>query len=78
MCRDIEGKPEPPSDIQVLNITYDSIILSWVPGFDGGLEQKYRVRYHIPSSGTKGFMYTDAQSPPFTLQGTSSRHTNPN
>lgn len=43
------------------------MILTWVPGFDGGLEQHYRVRFQ--ASGTSEHMYIDAKSVPFTIGG---------
>jgi len=34
---DFLGKPDPPTDITLLNATDTSVILSWTPGFDGGV-----------------------------------------
>ena len=31
---------------QITNITHNSVTLTWVPGYDGGLTQTFRVRYH--------------------------------
>ncbi|TGZ66270.1 hypothetical protein CRM22_005418 [Opisthorchis felineus] len=36
--------PEAPSSVQLINITDDRILLSWVPGYDGGYSQKLVVR----------------------------------
>ena len=63
------GKPDPPTDIEVTNVTDSSVILSWLPGFDGGLNQKFTVRYHIVSADSPAQRYADAEASPFTLIG---------
>ena len=47
--------PDQPLDFHVANITTESVLLSWTPGFDGGAEQIYRVQYHVRNPGS---MYT--------------------
>lgn len=42
---DVTSAPEPPVSFQVVNFTHDSVTLSWMPGFDGGYEQAYKIRY---------------------------------
>lgn len=42
---DVTSAPEPPVGFHVVNFTHDSVTLSWIPGFDGGYEQSYKVRY---------------------------------
>ncbi|XP_018024106.1 nephrin isoform X2 [Hyalella azteca] len=42
--------PEPPLALKVLNTTHDSVMLSWVPGFDGGKPQYFRLRYRPKDS----------------------------
>jgi hypothetical protein len=37
------GKPEPPSDVDLLSTTDHSVTLSWIPGFDGGYNQTFVV-----------------------------------
>ncbi len=39
------GKPDTPYDIRFINATHNSISISWMPGFDGGLMQRFQVRY---------------------------------
>ncbi|KAL7630675.1 UNVERIFIED_CONTAM: hypothetical protein RMT77_019119 [Armadillidium vulgare] len=48
----LEGttRPDPPLDLKILNITHDSVLLTWLPGFDGGLQQYFRVRYQVLNS----------------------------
>lgn len=38
------GRPDPPTGLQVASVTHNSVTLQWTAGFDGGLEQKFRVR----------------------------------
>lgn len=47
---DVTSIPDQPLGLNVLNSTYDSVTLSWTPGFDGGLKAKYRIRYRESSS----------------------------
>ncbi|XP_050737080.1 nephrin-like isoform X2 [Eriocheir sinensis] len=54
---DITSRPDTPLDLKVLNATHNSIDLTWTPSFDGGLPQKYRVRYHV--TGAARYQYTD-------------------
>ena len=64
------GKPDPPYGLNVVNVSHDSITVSWEAGFDGGLEQFYRVRYK--PTQTVGYMYVDvprAAAASFTLMG---------
>ncbi|XP_075047250.1 nephrin [Mixophyes fleayi] len=64
------SRPDPPSSLKVLSFTHNSVTLGWSPGFDGGLEQKFRVRYRWSDSDS--FMYVDVfppQSTVFTITG---------
>lgn len=62
------GKPDTPSGLEILNVTDISVILTWIEGFDGGLEQTFKIRYHNPALGIQ-YLYADAKKPPFTLEG---------
>ncbi|XP_050785757.1 nephrin [Gopherus flavomarginatus] len=64
--------PDPPTGLKVVSVTHNSATLEWIPGFDGGLPQRFRIRYRWP--GTPGALYMDvfpAQTPTFTLTGLS-------
>nr|CDQ00974.1 BMA-SYG-2, isoform f [Brugia malayi] len=37
--------PDTPSSLRVSNITKNSLSFNWIPGFDGGSEQIFEVRY---------------------------------
>uniref|UniRef100_A0A8C8YKT7 Nephrin n=1 Tax=Prolemur simus TaxID=1328070 RepID=A0A8C8YKT7_PROSS len=64
------SRPDPPSGLKVVSMTPDSVGLEWKPGFDGGLPQRFRIRYE--ALGTPGFHYVDVlppQATTFTLTG---------
>uniref|UniRef100_A0A8C8VJD2 NPHS1 adhesion molecule, nephrin n=1 Tax=Pelusios castaneus TaxID=367368 RepID=A0A8C8VJD2_9SAUR len=64
--------PDPPTELKVVSVTHNSAALEWIPGFDGGLPQRFRIRYRWP--GTPSTLYVDvfpAQTPAFTLTGLS-------
>ncbi|XP_044847632.1 nephrin isoform X2 [Mauremys mutica] len=64
--------PDPPTGLKVVSITHNSATLEWIPGFDGGLPQRFRIRYRWP--GAPGALYMDvfpAQTSTFTLTGLS-------
>uniref|UniRef100_A0A8C5LLW2 Nephrin n=1 Tax=Jaculus jaculus TaxID=51337 RepID=A0A8C5LLW2_JACJA len=64
------SRPDPPLGLKVVSVTSHSVGLEWKPGFDGGLPQRFRIRYEaleIP-----GFLYVDVlppQATTFTLTG---------
>lgn len=39
------SQPDAPLALRVINVTSGSVTLKWVPGFDGGLGQAFRIRY---------------------------------
>nr|XP_019605525.1 PREDICTED: nephrin isoform X3 [Rhinolophus sinicus] len=64
------SRPDPPSGLKVMSMTPHSVGLEWKPGFDGGLPQKFQIRYE--ALGTSGFHYMDvlpSQATTFTLTG---------
>ncbi|KAE8594570.1 hypothetical protein XENTR_v10019699 [Xenopus tropicalis] len=64
------SRPDPPSGLRVIGFTHNSVTLQWSAGFDGGAEQKFRVRYRWP--GTDSHMYVDVFPPQetvFTITG---------
>lgn len=63
------GKPDPPTELRVLNATDSSVVLTWEPGFDGGLEQAFTVRYNVRVESTPSLLYAEAAQAPFTLGG---------
>ncbi|XP_063168365.1 nephrin [Candoia aspera] len=64
------SRPDPPTGFKVVGVAHNWLALEWIPGFDGGLQQSFRVRYHW--LGAPSFQYVDVfppQSPTFTLIG---------
>ncbi|XP_055053084.2 nephrin isoform X3 [Misgurnus anguillicaudatus] len=57
--------PDPPSDLKLLRVSHDSVTLEWMPGFDGGLTQNFRVRYQW--AGSVSYMYVDVYPPTATV-----------
>lgn len=47
---DITSRPDTPTNLNILNTTHDSVTVSWIPGFDGGMKASYRVRYREANS----------------------------
>ncbi|TNN02447.1 hypothetical protein fugu_009934, partial [Takifugu bimaculatus] len=53
-----------------VDFTYNSVTLEWIPGFNGGLQQRFRIRYRWDHS--PGFLYADVIPPgaaSFTVTG---------
>ncbi|XP_056407455.1 nephrin isoform X2 [Hyla sarda] len=57
--------PDPPTDLKILSVAHNSVTLGWKEGFDGGLEQQFRVRYRM--SGADSYMYVDVFPPLSTV-----------
>uniref|UniRef100_A0A8C2QD92 Nephrin n=1 Tax=Cricetulus griseus TaxID=10029 RepID=A0A8C2QD92_CRIGR len=64
------GRPDPPLGLKVVSVTPNSVGLEWKPGFDGGLPQRFQIRYETLEA--PGFLYADVLPPEattFTLTG---------
>ena len=46
----VTSRPDPPSYLKILNVTYNSVNLTWTPGFDGGFNQTFKIRYQREGS----------------------------
>ncbi|XP_047676954.1 nephrin isoform X2 [Tachysurus fulvidraco] len=57
--------PDPPSDLKRLSVSSNSVTLEWMPGFDGGLTQNFRVRYRWAESAS--YLYVDVFPPKSTV-----------
>uniref|UniRef100_H3DM88 NPHS1 adhesion molecule, nephrin n=1 Tax=Tetraodon nigroviridis TaxID=99883 RepID=H3DM88_TETNG len=49
--------PDPPTSFREVDFTHDSVTLEWIPGFNGGVQQRFRIRYRWDHS--PGFLYAD-------------------
>ncbi|XP_072011225.1 nephrin isoform X2 [Engystomops pustulosus] len=59
------SRPDPPTDLKILSFTHNSVTLGWKEGFDGGVEQQFRVRYRM--TGADSYMYVDVFPPRSTV-----------
>ena len=41
----VTSRPDDPQYLRVQNTTYKNVTLKWEPGFNGGFEQSFRIRY---------------------------------
>ncbi|CAF4656939.1 unnamed protein product, partial [Rotaria magnacalcarata] len=39
--------PDLPSQIHVMNTSHTSLLISWTPGFDGGAQQTFQIRFRL-------------------------------
>ena len=53
------SKPDPPMDLKDIDISSSSVKLRWTAGFDGGLDQTFRVRYRPTDSTDPSHTYSD-------------------
>ncbi|XP_053288311.1 nephrin [Pleuronectes platessa] len=53
--------PDPPSSFSQVSVTHNSVTVEWIPGFNGGLRQRFRVRYRWDQSVS--FLYVDVFPP---------------
>lgn len=56
---DITSKPDPPTSLVANETSHNSILLSWSPGFDGGLPTSFRIRYKPSGSTNEAYQYVD-------------------
>ncbi|KAG8010152.1 Nephrin, partial [Nibea albiflora] len=57
--------PDPPSSFRQVSATHESVTLEWIPGFNGGLQQRFRIRYRWDQSAS--FLYVDVFPPRATV-----------
>ncbi|GIY41539.1 nephrin [Caerostris darwini] len=56
-----DSTPDPPLIVRILNTSKESLLIHWVPGFDGGHNQTYRIRYKSVLDPV--FSYIDVHPP---------------
>ena len=59
-CCCTSGEPEPPTGLQRVNATHNTLTLMWTAGFDGGSEQTFQVRYQEDGSDDNTIHYQEA------------------
>jgi nephrin, putative (fragment) len=53
------SSPDVPVAIRALNRTTSTVTLKWIPGFDGGLTQTFRIRYRKTAFDSEPYLYSD-------------------
>ncbi|KAG7242165.1 hypothetical protein INR49_024211 [Caranx melampygus] len=61
----VQCHPDPPSLFRQVSVTDDSVTLEWIPGFNGGLRQRFRIRYRWDQSIS--YLYVDVFPPRATM-----------
>jgi hypothetical protein len=56
---DVTSPPDVPSDLEVLNVTHDSVNLAWKRGFDGGLPTSHQIRWREVEDDGANYRYMD-------------------
>lgn len=67
---EITSAPDIPSLLSIVNVTHESVTLSWIPGFNGGMPATYRIRYRQIQE--ESYKYEDIPSPnttQYTIKG---------
>ncbi|CAF1114272.1 unnamed protein product [Rotaria sordida] len=52
--------PDIPTQVRITNISHSSLLISWIPGFDGGSRQTFQIRYR-PTTNDR-YSYEDVPS----------------
>ena len=52
--------PDAPSQVRVTNASHSSLLVSWLPGFDGGARQTFQIRYRLSTDNR--YSYEDVPS----------------
>ncbi|XP_076242839.1 sticks and stones [Calliopsis andreniformis] len=56
---DVTSPPEKPTDLEVYNVTHDSVTLMWKRGFEGGLTTSYQIRWREALDYENRYHYLD-------------------
>ncbi|XP_026675533.1 nephrin-like isoform X2 [Ceratina calcarata] len=56
---DVTSPPDKPTDLEVYNVTHDSVTLTWKRGFDGGLPTSYQIRWREALDYQDRYHYLD-------------------
>lgn len=56
---DVTSPPDQPSDLEVVNVTHDSVTLIWKRGFDGGLNTSHQIRWRQALDNEDRYYYMD-------------------
>ena len=65
---DVTSPPDQPSDLEVYNVTHDSVTLIWKRGFDGGLPTSYQIRWRPALDYEGRYYYKDINADEYTAR----------
>jgi hypothetical protein len=60
--------PDPPSEIRVVNLSHSSALISWLPGFDGGAQQTFQIRYRLSTADRYDYEHLPFDTQSFDLK----------
>ena len=49
----VVGPPQTPTNITLVSYTDTSIVIEWIPGYNGGHEQTFNIQYRIVNESNK-------------------------
>lgn len=59
---DVTSPPDKPGDLEIYNVTHDSVTLIWKRGFDGGLLTSHQIRWRQALDYEDRYHYLDVSS----------------
>lgn len=65
------GIPDSPEALEAVNVSHQAALLSWTPGFDGGLTQTFQLRLRKNQESTMTFVHIPMNLTSYTLSGLS-------
>jgi hypothetical protein len=57
----VVGPPQAPTNFTIVSFTDTSIVVEWIPGYDGGHEQTFNIQYRIVNESKIWFTQTIPQ-----------------
>ncbi|GIY61931.1 nephrin [Caerostris extrusa] len=61
--------PDPPEALESMNVSHQSALLIWVPGFDGGLTQSFQLRIQRNQENPITYIHIPMNSTSYLLSG---------
>lgn len=65
---DVTSPPDAPSDLEIYNVTHDTVTLTWKRGFDGGLPTSYQIRWRQALDYENRYYYMDINPDNYTAR----------
>ncbi|XP_025601953.1 nephrin isoform X2 [Athalia rosae] len=58
----VTSPPDQPLELEVYNVTHDSVVLTWKKGFDGGLPTSHQIRWRPALDHEDRYQYMDVSA----------------